>query len=244
MVAGDDWWDGQAYARLLTGDRRCFAWEWLRRTPAYIDAYGTDSMAASAFGLLRYEDPSLDALSARPFWCAGMDRAVLHAEALTAQSPDMFDLACLSRFATLLADRGEHVLLSDGLHSVRLDMISGSLATGPVALRWRIDGIADTGRQILALRQFLALARSGRFSRSLYPAERRAGRWVRMLRVHDALASGAIHREIAGVLFGADAAGPRWRVTANSCRLQVQRLASGARRSITAGPAAWLGHDG
>ena len=244
MVAGDDWQDGQAYARLLAGDRHCFAWEWLRRTPAYLDAWTGGTIAPAAFGLLRYENPSLDALSARPFWCADMDSAVLHADALTARSRDMFDLACLSRFATLLADRGEHVLLSDGLHSIRLDLISGSLATGPVALRWRIDGVADAGRQILAIRQFMALARSGRFSRSFHPPERRAGRWVRMLRVHDAIASGATHREIAGALFGADAAGPRWRVTANSCRLQVQRLASGARRSIAAGPIGWLGHDG
>lgn len=244
MIAGDDWRDGQAYARLLPGDRRCFAWEWLRRTPAYVDARDGGSVAPAAFGLLRYENPSLDALAVRPFWRADVDRAVLHVEILTAGGRDTFDLAGLLRFATLFADGGEHLLLSDGLRSIRLDLASGSLATGAVALRWRIDGIAAAGRETLALRQFLALAQSGAFARSLHPAERRAGRWVRMLRVHDAIASGATHRDMTGALFGTDAAGPRWRVTSNSCRLQVQRLAAGARRCIAIGPAGWLGQDG
>lgn len=242
MVAGEDWRDGDAYARFLPGDRRCFAWEWLRRTPAYAAAWGKQGAAPSIFGLLRLEDPVCDALSARPFWSADVDRAVLRAE-MSGAGGDRFDPANVRHLSSHFADDGEHVLFSDGLRSIRLDMLSGSLATGPVALRWRIDGIASAAPQLLSLRQFIALARTGGFARSLHPVERRASRWARMLRVHDALASGAGHREIAGALFGADAAGPRWRVTSNPWRLQVQRLALGARRSILLGPEGWLGHD-
>lgn len=242
-VAGGDWRDGRAYACFLSGDRRCFAWEWLRRSSAYIDAYA-DNAAPAAFGLLRFENPMHDALAARPFWHADADRAVLRAEARAAGPRDQFELGRLERLASFLSHQGEHILFSDGLRSIRLDMLSGSLAGGPAALSWHIDGVADAGPQVLALRQFVALARSGGFSRSLHRPERRARRWVQMLRVHDALATGATHREIAGALFGIDVAGPRWRVSAGPWRLRVQRLAAGARACLASGPAGWLGDDG
>ena len=242
-VAGEDWRDGRAYARFLPGDRRCFAWEWLRRSPAYVDAY-TGEMAPAAFGLLRFENPALDALAARPFWHADADHGVLRAEAHTAGSRDLFALKGLDHLSSFLTNEGEHILFSDGLHSIRLDMLSGSLAAGPVSLCWRIDGIANASPKILALRQFVALARSGGFAGSLHRPERRARRWVEMLRTHDALAAGATHREIAAALFGVDVTGPRWRLSAGPWRLRVQRLAAGARACLALDPHGWLERGG
>jgi hypothetical protein len=65
-----------------------------------------------------------------------------------------------------------------------------------------------------------------------------------MLRVHDALAAGASHREIVEWLFGIDVAAPRWRASAGPWRLRVQRLAAGARRALAMGPAEWLADRG
>lgn len=247
-IAHGDWRDEAAYAWLLSGDRRCFAWEWLRRTPVYVEAWSGDGSGAATFGLLRFEDPGRDALSARPFWRRNFDRAVLAAEVAPASWRDWLDLRALAPFVTVIGcseadDAVEHILVSDGLRSIRIDLLSGSLITGAVPMRWRIEGVAEAASQLLALRQLIALTRCGRFARSLHTPERRARRWIEMLRVHDAIASGATHREIVAGLFGVDVAAPRWRVAAGPWRLRVQRLAAGARTALASGPAGWLVGD-
>src|SRR3546814_4810065 len=67
----------------------------------------------------------------------------------------------------------------------------------------------------------------GRWPARNPPPERRAERWALMLRVHDAVASGASHRAIAECLFDLGEL-PRWRVNAPSWRRRVQRLAEAA----------------
>jgi hypothetical protein len=243
-----DWRDRGAYAALLAGDRSCFAWEWLRRSDDYAGAWAAGDSGPDRFGLLCFENPACDALVSRPLWRADTDRAVLVGEARPLKGGSGFDLASVAALATILpgdTDTGvaEHALLSDGLRSIRIDLLSGTLAAGPVALRWRIDGLAEARPQLLALRRLSALARHGRFAASLHLSERRARRWVQMLGVHDALAAGATHREIAAMLFDVDVAGPRWRVRAAPWRLRVQRLAAGARACQALGPAGWLGGE-
>lgn len=245
VVAPRDWCDGAAYDRLLPAGRHAFAWEWLRRTPAYRAAWTTPSADPAAFGLIRFEDPTQDALVARPIWHADVDRAVLRGVIVRRPWADRLALGRLSPLVSILPGAGdgetsEHILLSDGLHAIRIDLAGGSLVGRPAALRWRIDGLALAGPQLLALRQLISLAETGRFARSLHRPERRAHRWIAMLRVHDALAAGASHREIVAGLFGIDVAAPRWRASAGPWRLRVQRLAAGARRAIALGPAAWL----
>lgn len=241
--AGQDWRDAGAYAWLRAGDRRAFAWEWLRRTPAYRDAVLTGRDPA-AFGLLRFEDPSLDALAARPFWSAAADPAVLPVFARPADGCDPFDLARFDGIASVMAGpAAEHILLSDGLRSIRVDVVAGTLARGAAAVTWRIEGLAGAGPRLDALRQLAALARHGRFARSLHRPERRAPRWIAMLRVHDAIAAGASYREIVAGLFGVTVPGPGWRETAGPWRLRVQRLAAAGRKVLAAGPGAWFGDE-
>ncbi|BBE35256.1 DNA -binding domain-containing protein [Sphingosinicella microcystinivorans] len=242
-VIGGDWQDAARYTRLLPGDRRCFAWEWLRRAPTYAEAWAGAGDPAP-FGLLRLEDPVRDALSARPLWNRGVDSAVLRAVVEPGPARDRLDLRRFAPLASHVADAaGEHVLLSDGLRSIRLDVVCGSLVNGPAMPSWRIDGLRSAGLQLHALRQLAALARHGRFARSLHPPQRRAHRWIAMLRVHDAIAAGATHREIVAGLFGIDVSAPGWRITAGPWRLRVQHLAATARAALARGPVAWLGCD-
>lgn len=245
LVAAADWRDAAAYEVLLAGDRCCFAWEWLRRSDAYRSAWMGGCGTALAYGLVQFEDPERDAVSARPFWHAHVDRAVLRAEVVPSGKHALIDLTRLADMVTAIAPGGtdkvsKYILISDGLRSIRIDLTGGSLTDGPAALRWQIDGLLDAGPQLLALRQLMALVRTGMFARSLHPRERRARRWIEMLRVHDAIAAGATHREIAGALFDVDVSGPGWRAVAGSWRLRVQRLAAGARGCIAMGPAGWL----
>jgi Uncharacterized conserved protein (DUF2285) len=235
-IAGGDWRDGDAYTRLLTGDRRCFAWEWLRRTPAYVDAWSAGD-SAEPFGLWRIEDPTLDALEARPIWTEKFDNGVLQADGRLADAGDRVDFSQLASFATVApaGKRRVHILLSDGLRSVRIDLRGAVPHSVPLALTWHVPGVCDVGMRLTALAQFAALVRLGRFARSLHPPQRRARRWIAMLRVHDAMAAGATNREIVSELYDVPTDAPRWRSAVGPWRLRVQRLASGARACLAMG---------
>lgn len=244
-ASAQDWRNAAAYAPLLDADRSLFAWEWLRRDPCYraaaAAALSADVQGPSArpdsFGLIAFEPPHLAVPDARPLWRADVHPYVLAAEPCgPAAAADSFDLERLRHLARIIEDEdGEHLLLSDGLRMVRLDVRRGSLAGGPVGLRYLIQGVASAEPPLLTLRRFLALGRSGRFSRSLHIGEARARRWVLMLRTVDALAGGADQREIAGVLLSRSVGEPGWRSREPSIRSQVQRLVRSSRRMARGG---------
>ena len=247
MAAGDeyvpDWRDAAAYEPLLHADRSLLAWEWLRRDRRYRAAAERtlDSAccrnrvesgeAPERWGLHVFEKPSLAAPDARPVWCAKVHPYALGVEAAQRAGEEAFELERFGAISTLVtaADGCEHFLISDGLRSIRIDVLAGSIAGGPVELRYRLSGLASAERPLLTLRRFLAFWRTGRFCRSLHPNEARARRWLLMLRAHDALAAGANQRAIAAELLSGSAAQERWRAEAPSLRSQVQRLAQGAR---------------
>ena len=247
MAAGDghapDWRDAAAYAPLLHADRSLFAWEWLRRDRGYrvaaeraLGLRGCQDPIAQGearhWGLHAFERPDVTVPDARPVWCAEIHPYVLGVEAGSVDGGDLFDLGRFGPIATLVraADGREHLLISDGLHAVRIDVLAGTIAAGGVEFRYRLAGLASAERPVLTLRRFLVLWRTARFYGSLHPKEARAWRWVLMLRAHDALTAGADQREIATVLLSAEAGEPRWRTCSPSVRSHVQRLVRGARR--------------
>ena len=241
-----DWRDAAAYAPLLEADRSIHAWEWLRRDPSYCGAAraaltregsgGIDR--AQDWGLEVFENPDLPAPMAHPMWSRKVHPAVLPALAGVGGLPaDEFNLERFAGLATVARSaRGiEHVLLSDGLRTIRLDILAGSLVSGPVQLRYLLAGLASAESPLLTLRRLLLLCRTGRFGRSLHRLEPRARRWLLMLRAQDALASGADQRDIAAALLSGSASASRWRSEAPSLRSQVQRLVRGARRMAAGG---------
>lgn len=252
MAASDeivaDWRDAAAYQALLTADRSLFAWEWLRRIPSYRLAAEralqagvlnpTQSGGApEQWGLHRFEPPGLAAPDARPLWCAKVHPYVLSVEAGPPDGEDMFDLGRFAAISTVVptADGREHVLISDGLRTIRLDVLAGTIAGGPAELRFLLNGLGSAERPLLTLRRLLALWRTGRFCRSLHPPEPRAKRWLLLLRTHDALTAGANQRDIAAVLLSAEAGEPHWRSRSPSLRAQMQRLVRGTRRMASGG---------
>jgi hypothetical protein len=156
---------------------------------------------------------------------------VLCVDARPPSGGDLFDLERIAACSTLLrgGDGREHLLISDGLRSIRIDVLSGSLAGGPSELRYRLTGLASAGPPLLTLRRLLAFWRAGDFGRSLHPREARARRWLLTLRARDALAAGADQREIAAVLLSPEARQSRWRTQSSSVRSRVQRLVRSAR---------------
>lgn len=233
-----DWRSDAAYAPLAQADRHAFAWEWLRRLPGY-----HARCDPAAFGLCRYEPIDLTAPAARPIWRAAVDPAVLLATAITGESGDRFDISALSVDGAHCTDSdGEHWLWSDGLRSIRLDLIGGCLRSGPVALSYHLSGCVRARLPAETLLRLIALARTGRIVRGLFHPEPRATRWALILRAHDALLAGATHRDIAEQLFGLEA-GARWRIEAPSWRQRAVRLVAAARQAATVDPRAWLRGD-
>lgn len=235
-----DWKDAARYTPLRDADRSIFAWEWLRRDPCYRAAamaalegriQDEGAVPASRWGLHAFEMPDRTAPSARPMWRSDICANVLPVSTMKpGAAADAFMLADFRPLATIVRDAGgERLLLSDGLRVVRIDVLTGSVARGPVQLCHLLTGFASVDGPLLALRRLIALQRTGRFSRSLHAREARAGRWILMLRAHDALAAGADQRAIAGHLLGRDAHGPLWRSRASSLRSRAQRLVRAAR---------------
>jgi hypothetical protein len=178
-------------------------------------------------------DPDLSAPDSRPIWTADRHPSVLAAVAgAPGKAEDAFDLTRFAHVATIASNARdqEHLLLSDGLRAVRIDVLAGSVVRGPVQLRYLLGGFESAEKPLLTLRRLLALRRTGRFSRQLHAPEPRARRWILMLRTSDALAEGADQREIAAVLLGSAAGEPRWRTHSPSLRSQAQRVVRGARQ--------------
>lgn len=247
-----DWRDAAQYSVLERAGRPGFAWEWLRRMHAYrtacLAACGETGGLhdAARFGLHRFEPAERGAPDARPMWRAGADPGVLcaYASPCAGGDADAFDVAALASLATF--QRGEagreHWLFGDGLRQIRLDIVTGTLAAGPVQLEYRLFGLSQALPQLTTLNRLIALVLTGRMSSPLFPLERRAKRWALVLRTWDALAAGTAQREIACELFGLGDL-PRWRTTAPSWRRRVQRLAEAARYAAGTDPRMWLGGD-
>ena len=249
-----DWRDAAAYEPLLDADRSLFAWEWLRRNRSYrtaaeraLQAFVADSPnecgdAPGRWGLHAFEGPGVTVPEARPVWGSEVHPFVLPVHAVPSGGEDAFDLERFDALWRLVvaADAREHLLISDGIRTIRIDVLSGSMRDGPARLHYLLSGFAGTEWPLVTLRRLLTLWRTGRFSAALHPSEARAGRLVLMLRVHDALASGATQREIAAQLLSGDARQDRWRVTAPSVRSRAQRLVRNARAMASGGYLALL----
>lgn len=142
------------------------------------------------------------------------------------------DRAALAPWRTVAVDASgaEHVVLSDGWRRIRLDLAAGSLAgEGLVLLHFSLEGLSSAAGKLLPLKRFIDLCRHRRFGRSLFPEDRRIARWILLLRVRDALAAGASHREIATALYGAQRVGRDWSGPSDSLRSRVRRLVRDAR---------------
>jgi hypothetical protein len=176
---------------------------------------------------------------ARIFWRADWDASVLAVETLPVPRGDSeaFDICRFDRFATVLRcpDGHEHLLLSDGLRHLQLEVTAGSLLDGPVSFRYELSGFEHVEAKTLTLRRLLLLRRLGRFPRGLYPPERRARRWAMALRAYDAVQAGASHRDVATALFGEKAVKEDWDGRSHYLRLRVQRLVGTANNLVNGG---------
>ncbi|HEV7290513.1 DUF2285 domain-containing protein [Sphingomonas sp.] len=171
---------------------------------------------------------------ARLIWESGIDPGTLAVEAIAAGpcEPGAVDPGELGAWLTLVRGRHglEHAVISDGWHRIRLDVALGTLSSGPVILRCRIEAMGSAVPKFLPLQRLVDFALHRRFARALYPADPRIERWLIALQVLDGLADGASHRELAEALYGAERVASDWGGRSDSLRSRVRRLVAEAKR--------------
>jgi hypothetical protein len=177
---------------------------------------------------------------ARLLWHVDVDPLVLavRAESGICSACDTFDLERLGCWATLAldADGSEHLVLSDGARRIRIDVLEGSLHRhGPVKLHYLVSGITGVEPRLRTIERLLAVWRTGSFPVRLFPEPGGVARRIDALRVHDARAAGASYRDIATILFGAQAVRTEWRGRSDYLHARVRRLAIEARHMIRGG---------
>jgi hypothetical protein len=232
-----DWRDPAAYSALLRAERAAFAWEWLRRCKDYrraalnLRGSATSGPDALIWGLHGFEDPRLPVPHARPIWTASRHPWVLAAHArVSGPHNDALDLGNILQFATTVRSGGtEHLLLSNGYRTIRLDVTGAGIASSPVRLSYELSGFRTFERPLLVVQRLLSLASSKRFAPALHPPLQRAGRHILVLRAFDALACGASQAEIAEALLAGSFERHRWRIQSPSLRSRAQRLVRAAR---------------
>lgn len=238
-----DWARLHLYEGLRYADRTAFAWEWLRRTTSYRDAWNLFAMRQHLprprprqFGLERFEDPALRVPIARPLWSADIDPSVIRAAVLDpfARAADRIDLWRLLPLVSVSIDENqiEHLLLSNGAQSLRIDIVEGTLIGNPASLHYGLHGIAALRGPVAALHRLIYLVEKGGFEDRPIGRPRRRERWILELRVADALSDGVGYQQIARGLFGDVIADARWRTENPSHRQRVLRLAKAARANL------------
>jgi len=145
--------------------------------------------------------------------------------------PADFELGETGCFSAVLEGQGDyrHVVIGDGLNRLRLDVFGGAIESGPVRLRFRLEGVDAIDAPLLTLRRLSGLKRLRRMPQKLFPAEARARRWTKALRALDAQQRGGSQREVAEAIFGLERVRADWNQPSDYMRSQVRRMLRGAR---------------
>lgn len=169
------------------------------------------------------------------FWTADIDGSVVpvRAKPVVVGDRDAFELARLTGRASLACgdDGREYLVLSDGWRRVRLDVVEGTLVgQGPVRLEFELSGFAQLEAKLLTVRRLLSLWRKGRFLAALFQPLAGLPHRLEALRVADALAAGASHREIAVALYGEQRVRAEWGGRSDFLLSRIRRRVAEARR--------------
>lgn len=242
-----EWRDPEQYRPLLDYDCAGWAGQWLSRNPEFLE----DLRHVQCAGHFS-SDRIITCKTACPLvhwglrcclfggetvflWLPDVNPLVLVVEAETAATKtDAFTLhRCPLLKAVVHRDEdGQHLLFSDGRRHLQVAVTRGDALAGLVCLRCQLSGRREFEIKPVLLQRLCCLHQRGRLLKSLYPPERRAQRWVRMLRAWDGRCAGASQRDIAAALFGHRAATADWE---SGYRTRIQRLLLGARRMVHGG---------
>lgn len=173
------------------------------------------------------EDPARTCARVLPIWSAAIDPRVLAVRALepvAATGARLFDaLAVHARSVRGL--HAEHLLIERGGEVIRLDVIDGTAAAGPVTLRFDLPDDYRLDTQLAAIR---ALREPAAVLRSHEQLARR----LLALQALDVRHAGASLRETAEIILGPGA----WPGEGEHRKSLVRRMVVAGERMIGAGP--------
>ena len=231
------WRATAAYLYTLDLDGPALAWEYLRRDAGYQQAWRAAHrrLDARQWGCACPEDPRLDAQSVCPIWSSDFDSLMQVQTARRRAGPN-------GKCFSVWRPPGRKQLIHRG------DCLSFAITTGEQHLQVVLDeAIAEGSAFVCAVRLEHDLKRrldhfqdEARLLDGEVPPPhgRRLSRatllHLRALQALDGLRDGASHRDIAGVIFGADAARERWSAD-SELRAQVRYLIERAQDLVHGG---------
>lgn len=236
-----DWRDASSYGWLDALPAAGWAWEFLRRSPDYrasfeqfSEGHQTSVGRTSAWGLLRLEDPNLNALIANVFWQNDVSRQILpltvglNGKENKTEFLDPSKLACRTTILQRPTEGGQEVLFTQQGRTLQLS-ISGDVPLLQALLLTPVLPPREHCRaRLMAVRRLTDLMVHASLRPSLYPRERRSRRLIQVLQALDGWLEKANQREIATAVFGEDRVARDWHSPGNHLRDQVRRaIASG-----------------
>jgi len=213
----------------LTGDRALlrmgtsgWAWEWLRRNKDYVRAarqsvarrllvrarplleiIELENSYEAPWGVCFSEQSDHPFSEAGVFWRADVDPSVIPVAAVASpQNPDAIDLCSLDVAVRILKEpRAEHVLLSNGFHTIQIHVVDGTVLNGAVQLAYVLPGPDNLNTRLLPLQRLAMLQKQKRFPAKMFLPDSHASRWLLALKAIDFERAGLSHPEIAMQLY-------------------------------------------
>lgn len=175
------------------------------------------------------EDPEADYIRAAPMWRADVDPRVLSVAVNVGVAPRTVDI---ERFAPriLSDDVGQHVRLIVHGEVFRLDVVAGSLSSGPVCLTYLLARDQRMGVQMDCILRFERKL-AGRSCTAIAKASQ-IGRATLALRARDARVAGASLRDMAIELLGPG----EWPGPGECRKSAMRRLVAMGEKLIRQGP--------
>jgi hypothetical protein len=224
-LSGDD-------AGLLGLARHGWGWEFLRRNSDYQEKFrlnGLDAADSTSWGLLRYEDPSVDARHASVFWSADDCPSVLRLTAVrdtghSAQVPfELGHIACRIEFHHSDSGDTSNVLFVEDGRFLQLSIAGARDLKGTHLFMPALDVAENVTVRAASFRRLNDLMQHGHLRRALYPLEPRAPRLLNVLKALDGSLARLPHREIALLMFSKDRVDADWGGRQHHLRDQVRR---------------------
>ena len=199
--------------------RRGWAWEFLRRLPAYRDAfaqYGAVAADAQRWGLLRYEEPTLDARGAAIFWRLEDCPSVLPLSALKEVDREelvpfnLDHILCRIEFHHSNSGDRSDILFSEEGRFLQVSISGARDLKGALLFMPALDIAGNVTARAASFRRLNDLMQHGHLRQALYPQEPRAPRLVKVLKALDGSLAGLPHREIAMLIFSKERVEADW----------------------------------
>lgn len=249
-----DWRKAELYHSHLGFDCAQWAAEWLRRNPKFLaDLYDAPCRSRVDASLKDGQVRIISCAEKCPvakwglrccrkddwesvfLWLPEFYSQVLTVDAeVPEKHEDGVDLRrCSLLKAVLIGAKQElNLLFSDNARTLQVVVRGASSVEERFLLRCMLRGMGDFQTKPLSLRRLCCLYKRDRLAKALYPEQKRALHWVKMIRAWDGAQSGACRREIGRVIYGEWAGGDGWD---EAYRSRVQRLIRSANKMVDGG---------